>query len=139
LSDSREFGSKKYGSSQWVDGLRTLLEESPTTQAAPQLTGGRATAGSAVDFDSVTLRESASEVSQPAIGESVRWEKVAFIRAALAAGTYFVSADAVAAKLVESMLSGGHSPPGEDAAGSSGRRDRSIGISVEQSVLQTPW
>jgi Anti-sigma-28 factor, FlgM len=46
-------------------------------------------------------------VSQSAPDEDVRTEKVAEIRAALAAGTYNVPASALAAKLVDSMLNDG--------------------------------
>jgi len=119
--------------------LISLLGASATLQAAPHSTGGRAAAVSAFDSGGATLSEAANEVSQPAIGECVRWEKVAAIRAALAAGTYFVPAEALAAKLVESMLSGGHSPECGDVAARSGRHDRSTGISAEEPVQQTPW
>jgi anti-sigma28 factor (negative regulator of flagellin synthesis) len=90
--------------------LISLLEVNATLLAVPKPKSGGATAGSTFDSERATLSHAASEVSQTVIGECVRWEKVAAIRAAQADGTYSVPAAALAAKLVESMLSGGHSP-----------------------------
>lgn len=85
------------------------MEVSATVVAVPRPKSGGAAAGSALDSERATLSHGAGDVSQPAINECVRLEKVAAIRAALAAGTYSVPEAAVASKLVESMMSGGHS------------------------------
>ena len=50
-----------------------------------------------------TLSSAGSEVSQTASDASVRMDKVAEIQAALASGSYNVSASAVASKVVDSM------------------------------------
>ena len=85
------------------------MEVSATVVAVPKPKSGGAAAGSALDSDRATLSHAADNVSQPAVGRCVRLEKVAAIRAALAAGTYSVPEAAVASKLVESMMNGGHS------------------------------
>jgi anti-sigma28 factor (negative regulator of flagellin synthesis) len=85
------------------------LEVSATVVAVPRPKSTGAVAESALDSDRATLGEATNEVSQHPVHECVRWGKVAAIRAALAAGTYFVPAEAVASKLVESMLSPGQS------------------------------
>ncbi len=56
--------------------------------------------------DQATVSNVASGVAQLASSDDVRMEKVASIQAALANGTYNVSASAVASKLVDSMLAG---------------------------------
>ena len=87
----------------------SLLEVSATVVAVPRPKSTGAAAESALDSDRATLSHGAGDVSQPAIGGCVRVEKVTAIRAALAAGTYSVPEAAVASKLVESMMNGGHS------------------------------
>ncbi len=89
-----------------LDGLRSLLGVSPTTQAAPQPKGSGAATAGAFDTDRATVSNAANEVSQSSSGDGVRPEKVAEIQSALAAGTYNVPASAVASKLVDAMLSG---------------------------------
>ena len=88
------------------DGLRTLLGVNNTAQTATPAAGKTTlTSGSgALGADSATLSSAASEVSQAASGDTVRMDKVSSIQAMLAAGTYNVSASAVASKLVDSML-----------------------------------
>jgi negative regulator of flagellin synthesis FlgM len=89
-----------------LDGLRSLLGVNLTAPPAPQSKNSVA-AGSAFDSDRATLSSAGNEVSQSASGEGVRTDKVAAVQAALAAGTYDVSAAAVASKVVNAMLGGG--------------------------------
>jgi len=90
-----------------LEGLKSLLG---TPAAAPAATqgpkGGAAAGASALGSDRATLSSAGSEVSQMAGDASVRMDKVAGIQAALAAGSYNVSAGAVASKVVDSMLGG---------------------------------
>jgi flagellar biosynthesis anti-sigma factor FlgM len=89
------------------DGLRSLLG---VNSAAPAATPGRSSAppaNSGLGGDLATLSNAASEVSGSAGGDGVRWDKVAQIQAALASGTYFVPASAVASKVVDAMLAAG--------------------------------
>jgi negative regulator of flagellin synthesis FlgM len=69
---------------------------------------GSMTGGSALSSDQATFSGAGSEVSQTADDDDteVRMDKVAAIQAALAAGTYNVSASDVASKVVDSMLDG---------------------------------
>ncbi len=89
-----------------LDGLRSLLGVNPAVPSVPQSRSNAATNGSTFDADRATLSDAANEVSQAASGEGVRTEKVAAVQAALAAGTYNVSAAAVASKVVDAMLAG---------------------------------
>jgi len=89
-----------------LDGLKSLLGTNAATPAATQPTkSGAASGGSALGADSATLSSAGSEVSQTASDSSVRMDKVTEIQAALASGSYNVSASAVASKVVDSMLS----------------------------------
>lgn len=88
-----------------LEGLKSLLgtpAPAPATTAQPK--SGSTTGGSALTSDQVTFSSAGSEVSQTASDVGVRMDKVANIQAALAAGTYNVSAQDVAAKVVDSML-----------------------------------
>jgi negative regulator of flagellin synthesis FlgM len=88
-----------------LDGLKSLLGTgAPTPAAAPPGRSGTASGSSGLGSDQVTFSSAASEVSQTATDPSVRMNKVAGIQAALAAGTYSVSASAVASRLVDAML-----------------------------------
>jgi len=90
-----------------LDGLKSLLGTQATTQATTQQSKSSGTAGgSALGSDLATFSSAASEVSQTAGDSSVRMDKVAGIQAALASGSYSVSAGAVASKVVDSMLAG---------------------------------
>ena len=86
-----------------LEGLKSLLGPS-ATQVAPQPKSTGAPSGSGLGSDSATFSSAASEVSQSASDAGVRMDKVAGIQAALASGSYDVSAAAVASKLVDSML-----------------------------------
>ena len=90
-----------------LDGLKSLLGTQAATPAATQQPKSSSTAGgNALGSDLATFSSAASEVSQTAGDSSVRMDKVAGIQAALAAGSYNVSAGAVASKVVDSMLAG---------------------------------
>jgi flagellar biosynthesis anti-sigma factor FlgM len=92
-----------------LDGLKTLLGVAPAAPAAPSRTqGGKAADGGSFSSDRATLSSAGSEVAQTASDGGVRTGKVAEIRSAIEAGTYSVPASAVAAKMVDSMLNGGH-------------------------------
>ena len=89
-----------------LDGLKSLLGVNPPAPAATQPRSTAATGGSALASDSATLSSAGSEVSLTAAESDVRMDKVASIQAALEAGTYNVSASAVASKVVDAMLGG---------------------------------
>jgi negative regulator of flagellin synthesis FlgM len=89
-----------------LDGLKSLLG---VTQTGPAVTQGKnsAAAGTnSLNSDRATLSTAGSEVSLTTAEASVRTDKVASVQAALAAGTYEVTASAVASKVVDTMLSG---------------------------------
>lgn len=91
-----------------IDGLKTLLGVPPTSSTQTQSVRSQAAPSSTTsDHDRATLSGAGAEVSQVTSGPDVRAEKVAAVRAALAAGTYQVPASAVAPKVVDTMLSGG--------------------------------
>jgi flagellar biosynthesis anti-sigma factor FlgM len=95
-----------------LDGLRSLLGVNPAAPATtgattPSRNGAPQPANSGLVGDQATLSSAASEVSEAAGGDGVRWDKVAQIQAALASGTYFVPASAVASKVVDAMLAAG--------------------------------
>lgn len=88
-----------------LEGLKSLLG---TPAAAPSTTppskSGATAGGSALNSDQATFSSAGNEVSQTAGDVGVRMDKVISIQAALEAGTYNVSAMAVASKVVDSML-----------------------------------
>ena len=87
-----------------LEGLKSLLGTAPAAPASLQQTKSGAPAGSSVlGSDSATLSSAGSEVSLTAAESGVRMDKVASIQAALASGSYNVSASAVASKVVDSM------------------------------------
>jgi flagellar biosynthesis anti-sigma factor FlgM len=96
-----------------LDGLRSLLgvntaatAATPATNQPANRSGNGSTTGG-LGGDLATLSSAASQVSETAGGDSVRWDKVAQIQSALQSGTYFVPASAVASKVVDSMLAAG--------------------------------
>ncbi len=92
-----------------LDGLRSLLGVPQTSTAGNTPVRNGATAGTvAAGADRATLSDAANQVSQTSAGEDVRMDKVMSIQAALAAGTYSVSASAVASRVVDSMLAAGN-------------------------------
>ena len=92
-----------------LDGLRTLLGVSqPSASSAQQVKQAQTPVAGSFSADHATLSSAGSLVSQAQNDDGVRMDKVAGIQAALAAGTYNVSASAVASKLVDSMLGGGN-------------------------------
>ncbi|MGA2887327.1 MAG: flagellar biosynthesis anti-sigma factor FlgM [Terracidiphilus sp.] len=89
-----------------LEGLKSLLGTAPVAPSSTeQPKSGAAAGGSGLGSDRATFSSAGSEVSQTAADSGVRMDKVASIQAALAAGSYNVSASAVAAKVVDSMLS----------------------------------
>jgi negative regulator of flagellin synthesis FlgM len=88
-----------------LDGLKSLLGTPATTPAASQQPKSGSAAGtSGMGSDRATFSSAGSEVSMTAADSNVRMDKVTSIQAALAAGTYNVSASAVASKVVDSMM-----------------------------------
>src|ERR1035441_1558173 len=88
-----------------VEELKSQLETPALAPATmPQPKSGATAGGSALGSDLATFSSAGSELSQMAGDTEVRMDKVAGIQAALAAGTYNVSAAAVASKVVDSML-----------------------------------
>ncbi|MGA2349353.1 MAG: flagellar biosynthesis anti-sigma factor FlgM [Terracidiphilus sp.] len=88
-----------------LEGLKSLLGTPAAAPASTQQPKSGATAGgSALGSDRATFSNAGSEVSQTASDSGVRMDKVASIQAALASGSYNVSAGAVASKVVDSML-----------------------------------
>ncbi len=94
-----------------LDSLKTLLGVSSTSVAPKPSSATGADPATTTPFqgDCATFSCAGSEISQSAIASDVRSEKVASVQAALEAGTYHVPASAVASKLIDSMLAGGHS------------------------------
>lgn len=90
-----------------LDGLRSLLGVNSAAPAATPAKSGSPPANGGLGSDLATVSSAANEVSQTAGGDNVRLDKVAQIQAALASGTYFVPASAVASKVVDSMLAAG--------------------------------
>jgi negative regulator of flagellin synthesis FlgM len=87
--------------------LKSLLgTPAPAQATTAQPKSGSTTGGGALGSGQATFRGAGSEVSQTADDTEARMDKVASIQAALAAGTYNVSAGAVASKVVDSMLGG---------------------------------
>ncbi|MGO9775271.1 MAG: flagellar biosynthesis anti-sigma factor FlgM [Terracidiphilus sp.] len=88
-----------------VEGLKPQLETPAFAPATtPQPKSGAMADGSALGSDQAEFSSVGSELSQKTGDMGVRMDKVASIQAALAAGTYKVSAGAVASRVVDSML-----------------------------------
>lgn len=89
-----------------LEGLKSLLGTPAAAQAASQQPRSSGVAGSALGSDLATFSSAGSEVAQMAGDATVRMDKVVGVQAALAVGSYNVSAGAVASKVVDSMLGG---------------------------------
>lgn len=90
-----------------LEGLKSLFGAPGATPPTTELPKSSVTAaGSMMGSDKATLSSAGSEVSQTASDMGVRMDKVASIQAALASGSYDVSASAIASKVVDSMLGG---------------------------------
>lgn len=91
-----------------LEGLKSLLgtgATAPTTQQPPK-SSAATTSGSGLGSDRATFSSAGNQAAQAASDTGVRMDKVSGIQAALAAGTYNVSASAVASKVVDSMMAG---------------------------------
>jgi negative regulator of flagellin synthesis FlgM len=88
------------------EGLRSLLgvNTSEPSAVGNKTSSGTAAATTGSDSTTVTVSNAASQVSQTAGDDSVRTDKITAVQSALADGSYNVSASAVAAKVVDSML-----------------------------------
>jgi|WetSurMetagenome_2_1015567.scaffolds.fasta_scaffold344592_2 negative regulator of flagellin synthesis FlgM len=89
-----------------LEGLKSLLgtQAAATTAVTQGAKSTTTTAASALDSDQATLSSAGSEVSQTVGDSDVRTDKVSTVQAALATGSYDVSASLVATKVVDSML-----------------------------------
>jgi flagellar biosynthesis anti-sigma factor FlgM len=92
-----------------AEALKAFLGVSSpgSTQAAQIRNNGSTVAQAAFEGDQATLSHAGTEVSQSAAEGGVRADKVMAIQQALAAGTYSVSASALAGKVIDAMLGGG--------------------------------
>jgi len=91
-----------------LDGLKSLLGVTPSNVEPAQTRSAPASTTNPLNSDRATVSSAGSEVASALADSSVRTDKVAGVQAALAAGTYNVSAGAVASKLVDAMLGGDH-------------------------------
>lgn len=93
------------GRSHSHEGLRPrLVVSSAAPVATEQLKSGASASACAPGSGRATLLGSWSEVAMMAAEAGVRPEKVAVVRASLAAGNYQVPASAVASRVLEYML-----------------------------------
>jgi len=88
-----------------AEDLKALLGV-PSASSSPvrQVRDGSAGTESALAGDRATLSGAGAAAALQAADDSVRLDKVAEVKAAIAAGTYRVPAEAVAARLVNAML-----------------------------------
>lgn len=87
-----------------VDGLKTLLGVTSSAPARERTVQDGQAAPKVLTGDQATLSSAGTEVSHAGAEPGVRADKVAAVKAGLAAGTYSVPASAVAGKLVDAML-----------------------------------
>lgn len=95
-----------------VDGLKALLGITASTSPQSRQTQRSSSPGAGdLAQDQATVSSAGSEALRSTAEADVRMEKVAAVRAALAAGTYSVPAREVASKVIESMVAA--KPSGE--------------------------
>ncbi len=88
-----------------LDGLKALLGASAADIVqARQMERNASPEASNLDGDRATVSDAGSEALRTASDEGVRMERVTAVQAALAAGTYDVPANDVAAKVIDSMI-----------------------------------
>lgn len=93
-----------------LDGLKTLLGISETSAPRPRLVkNGVLTDAGVLAGDHATLSSAGAEALQATGDSDVRMEKVVAVQAALKAGTYSVSSEEVAGKVIDSMFADGPS------------------------------
>jgi flagellar biosynthesis anti-sigma factor FlgM len=87
------------------DGLKSMLGVAQAPQAVPQTKNASTTTSSTLwNSDQATLSSAGSAVSSSSADSGVRMDKISAIQSALAAGTYQVSASALASSVVDSMM-----------------------------------
>jgi flagellar biosynthesis anti-sigma factor FlgM len=86
------------------EGLRSILGTNPTAPSVPQSNKTAATSPASWGGDQATLSSAGSAVSSTSADSGIRMDKISAIQSALAAGTYQVSASAVASSVISSML-----------------------------------
>jgi flagellar biosynthesis anti-sigma factor FlgM len=87
------------------EGLKSIL--GVTTPSAPSVPQGKNTVANPSTLwgsDQATLSSAGSAINSVSADSGVRMDKISAIQSALAAGTYQVSASAVASRVVDSML-----------------------------------
>jgi len=90
-----------------LESLKSIFGATPATQTArPQARSGSSPGSDSPATDRATLSNAGSQVAFSSADSDVRLDKVASVRSQLLAGTYSVSASAVAGKLVSSLLAG---------------------------------
>ena len=91
-----------------MDGLRSLLGiPQASANGAQGARSGMMRGADPLATDTATLSSAASVVAQDGADGGVRMDKVVAVQAALAAGSYSVSGEAVASRMVDSMLAAG--------------------------------
>jgi flagellar biosynthesis anti-sigma factor FlgM len=87
------------------EGLKSILGVTPAAPSVPQAKNTVASPSSTLwGSDQATLSSAGSAVNSASADSGVRMDKISAIQSALAAGTYQVSASAVASRVVDSML-----------------------------------
>jgi len=87
-----------------LDGLKSILGVAPAPVSVPQTKSATTTSSTLWNSDQATLSSAGSAVSLSSADSGVRMDKISAIQSALAAGTYQVSASALASSVVDSML-----------------------------------
>ena len=91
-----------------VEGLKTLLGVTSTALAQEQKAKNGPSAGATpLGGDRATLSGAGTEASLAVAESGVRADKVAAVKAAVAAGTYNVPSAVVAGKVIDAMLGSG--------------------------------